>query len=238
MFGTMGLAVIPMLLMIPAPYGKFTRAGWGPILPGRLCWILQECPGFFIALYFLYHSINIDLESLIVLLLYIIHYFNRCFIYGYLMSPQSTTTLSVALSAIFFNLVNGYLQAAGLTIHDKSKASYFLPRFWFGIFLWLLGYYSNIISDTILRSLRKPGEKVYKIPYGGMFKYVSTANYFTECVEWLGWAIACQNYSSWLFLFLAVANLLPRAISQHKWYLDNFKNYSSLNRKAFIPFIL
>lgn len=234
----MGLAVLPVLLIIPAPYGKFTRNGWGSLMPGRVCWVIQECPGFFIAIYYLYKSENVDLESMIMLLLYIIHYLNRCFIYGYLMSPQSTTTLSVVISAIFFNLVNGYIQAAGLTYYDISQNSYFLPRFWVGVFIWTLGYYANVICDTILRSLRKPGEKGYKIPYGGPFTYVSAGNYFTETVEWFGWAIACNNYSSWLFLFLTISNLLPRALSQHKWYLENFKNYSALNRKAYIPFLL
>ena len=237
-FGAMGLPVLPILLMITAPYGKFTRSGWGHILPGRLCWMIQECPNSFIALYFLYHSNNIDFPSLTMLLLYLIHHIQRCFIYGYLMSPQSTTTSSMVLCGIFFNIVNCYLQTAGLSCHDKSNAGYLQPRFWFGVFIWLLGCCGNILSDSTLRALRKPGEKGYKIPYGGMFRYVSAANYFCECVEWLGWAIACQNYSAWMQLFLSVANLLPRAISQHRWYLENFKIYSSLNRKAFIPLLL
>ena len=44
--------------------------------------------------------------------------------------------------------------------------------------LWGVGLYINVESDERLMSLRKPGEADYKIPRGGMFEYVSAANYF------------------------------------------------------------
>ena len=47
-----------------------------------------------------------------------------------------------------------------------------------GIILWGAGAYINIESDKRLMNLRKPGESGYKIPRGGMFEYVSAANYF------------------------------------------------------------
>ena len=37
----------------------------------------------------------------------------------------------------------------------------------------------NVQADYILINLRKPNEKGYKIPRGGMFEYVSAANYGT-----------------------------------------------------------
>ena len=43
--------------------------------------------------------------------------------------------------------------------------------------IWVVGAYINIESDERLINLRKPGEVVYKIPRGGMFEYVSAANY-------------------------------------------------------------
>ena len=42
----------------------------------------------------------------------------------------------------------------------------------------------------ILRNLRAPGETGYKIPVGGLFRWVSSPNYFGELLEWTGWAIA------------------------------------------------
>lgn len=237
-FAAMGLGVIPILLIIPAPYGKFTRNGWGPKVSGRISWMIQEAPCFFYALYFMSNTPGLSTECFCLLTIFAMHYYQRAFIYGYLMSPQSVTTIPVVISAIFFNLVNGYLQCAGLVEYDKPGTILYSARFILGILLWTTGCLLNIHSDHILRNLRKPGEHGYKIPYGGIYKFVSAGNYFTESIEWLGWGILCENYSGWLFLVLTVSNLLPRALSQHKWYLENFKEYKSLNRKAYIPYIL
>eukprot|EP00293_Proteomonas_sulcata_P008498 CAMPEP_0184292198 /NCGR_PEP_ID=MMETSP1049-20130417/4030_1 /TAXON_ID=77928 /ORGANISM="Proteomonas sulcata, Strain CCMP704" /LENGTH=41 /DNA_ID= /DNA_START= /DNA_END= /DNA_ORIENTATION= len=39
-------------------------------------------------------------------------------------------------------------------------------------------------ADDTLRNLRKPGESHYVIPKGGMFNYVSGANFLGEIIEW------------------------------------------------------
>ena len=58
--------------------------------------------------------------------------------------------------------------------------------------LFIFGLAVNIDSDRRLRNLRKSSENGYKIPYGGMFEYVSTANYFGEICEWWGFALAAK----------------------------------------------
>ena len=70
------------------------------------------------------------------------------------------------------------------------------PNFIVGVGLFLAGMFGNIQSDAILRNLRKPGESGYKIPRGGVFEYVSAANYFCETIEWTGFALACSNFSA------------------------------------------
>uniref|UniRef100_A0A1I8B8K5 Pre-mRNA-splicing factor SPF27 n=1 Tax=Meloidogyne hapla TaxID=6305 RepID=A0A1I8B8K5_MELHA len=74
----------------------------------------------------------------------------------------------------------------------------------------------NLHADYILRSLRRPGEKCYKIPHGGMFKYVSCANFFGEIIEWFGYAIYAQSTASFAFALFTAANTIPRAKSHHK----------------------
>lgn len=74
----------------------------------------------------------------------------------------------------------------------------------------------NIYSDNILRSLRKPSDIGYKIPRGGLFAYVSCANYFGESVEWFGYALHANTWSAWAFFFFTLGNLVPRAIEHHK----------------------
>nr|KAG5712841.1 hypothetical protein BaRGS_007438 [Batillaria attramentaria] len=106
-----------------------------------------------------------------------------------------------------------------------------------GMGVFFVGMATNIYSDHILRSLRKEGEKGYKIPYGGMFEYVSGANFFGEAVEWSGFAIMCGTLPAAAFALFTVCNIGPRAYQHHRWYLEKFEDYPK-NRKAIIPFIL
>ncbi|MHA1318096.1 MAG: hypothetical protein ACTSQ6_11365, partial [Candidatus Heimdallarchaeaceae archaeon] len=57
-----------------------------------------------------------------------------------------------------------------------------------------------------------------------------------EITEWVGWAIMTFSIPGLVFAFWTIANLAPRARSNHKWYLENFPDYPK-NRKALIPFI-
>ena len=113
-------------------------------------------------------------------------------------------------------------------------------QFWFGCCLFLFGFTMNIRSDTILRQLRQRSPpKQHNIPYGEMFQYVSNPHYLGEIIEWIGFCIA-SNYSlsSVAFVIYTMANLIPRAVTNHAWYLQHFPTiYPKLNRKAILPFL-
>lgn len=234
------IITMPFLFIKPAPYGKFTCKGYGPILPSRLGWILQEIPSFFLFAGFYIASPRKELQYTILSVMYLIHFGNRAFIYPYYMRNRNSTTLSVVISSVIFTTLNSYLLSRGLLYFDDPiDVSFFRDSSrYIGIMIWITGFYINISSDCILRNLRKSGENGYKIPYGGMFDYVSAANYLGETIEWFGYALVAQNYSAYAFAFWTFANLLPRSLSQHKWYLNNFPEYKKLNRRAYIPFIL
>jgi hypothetical protein len=51
---------------------------------------------------------------------------------------------------------------------------------------------------------------------GGMFDYVSGANFFGEVVEWCGFALACYSLPALAFAMFAAFNLGPRATSHHR----------------------
>ena len=51
---------------------------------------------------------------------------------------------------------------------------------------------------------------------GGMFEYVSCANYLGEIAEWSGFAVACWSLPASAFAFLTTCNLVPRALSHHR----------------------
>ncbi|XP_052701517.1 3-oxo-5-alpha-steroid 4-dehydrogenase 1-like isoform X1 [Crassostrea angulata] len=110
-------------------------------------------------------------------------------------------------------------------------------RFYLGIILFCTGMFINLQADHILRNLRKPGETGYKIPRGGLFEYVSGANFFGEIVEWLGFAVANGTLPTFAFFFFTLCNIGPRACHHHQWYREKFEDYPN-KRRALIPFIL
>ena len=103
-----------------------------------------------------------------------------------------------------------------------------------GLILFLAGYGVNRWADLTLRGLRRPGETGYKIPYGGLFRWVSCPNYLGEIVEWFGWALTTWSLPGLAFALWTVANLAPRARAHHAWYHDHFPDYPP-ERKALIP---
>ena len=78
--------------------------------------------------------------------------------------------------------------------------------------------------------------RMYRIPRGGLFAYVSCANYFGELVQWGGWALATWSYAALLWWLFALSTFIPRARATHAWYHERFPEYPS-ERKALIPFV-
>ena len=91
-------------------------------------------------------------------------------------------------------------------------------------------------GQHVLRTLRKPGESGYKIPHGGLYRWISAPNYFGELIEWTGFAIAAGTLPAWAFVIFTSANLVPRAWSNHQWYRKTFSDYPP-ERKAFLPYV-
>ena len=141
--------------------------------------------------------------------------------------------------AITFNFMNGYINGyfLGNYGHLYSDAWLFTPQFISGLIIFISGMFINIQSDNILLNLRKPGESGYKIPQGGFFRFLSCPNLFGEILEWTGFAIMCWSFPAATFALWTFANLAPRAVAHHKWYLNKFEDYPQ-QRKAVIPFII
>jgi protein-S-isoprenylcysteine O-methyltransferase Ste14 len=85
-----------------------------------------------------------------------------------------------------------------------------------------------------LSRLRTGSETGYKIPKGGLYRWIACPNYFGEIVIWTGWAIATWSLAGLSFALWTVANLAPRAKSHRKWYQEQFVDYPA-SRKALIP---
>ncbi|MFW2389504.1 MAG: 3-oxo-5-alpha-steroid 4-dehydrogenase, partial [Polyangiales bacterium] len=144
------------------------------------------------------------------------------------------------LLAFLFNAANGSTNAFAITElapHLLSTAWLLDPRFICGVFVFGAGYFINQQSDAILMNLRKPGETGYKIPHGGFYRWISSPNYFGEIVEWVGFALAAWTVPAWVFAWFTATNLIPRAFSNHRWYLEHFGDYPK-SRRAIVPFLL
>lgn len=121
-------------------------------------------------------------------------------------------------------------------LYDFENEQTISLQFYFGLALFITGMVGNIISDAILRNLRKRNQG-YLVPTGFLFHHISCPNYFCEIIEWLGFVIASDfSKASVAFWLFTCANLLPRAKAHHSFYLSNFKDYPRA-RKAVIPLI-
>ena len=228
------------LFFIPAPYGKFTRKGWGIRINPKIAWIIMEFPavGVMIICFFTCDK-KTNMVAVIFLLIWLLHYIQRTFIYPFIMrSKNKTFPILIILFSVLFNSLNGYLNGRNIFYFSPIYNADWLkdPRFIIGTIVFLAGLVINIYSDHLLRKLRKPGEYDYKIPCGGFFKFISSPNYFGEIIEWIGWAVATWSIEGIAFAVFTIANLAPRAVLNHKWYLNNFPEYPK-ERKALIPFV-
>ena len=236
-----GIISLPFLLRVTAPYGRHTTDRWGYMLDNRLGWFMQELPSIlFLSFFFFTGTLVKSHTSYFFWGLWAVHYIYRSIIF-----PLRTKTagkkipLLIVLSAIGFNFVNGYLNGSYLGNNGGNYADdYFTsPRFIVGFAVFITGVFINQQSDNILLSLRQPGETGYKIPQGGLFKYISCPNHFGEMIEWVGFAIMVWSLPAVSFAVWTMVNLCPRALDHHRWYISRFTDYPK-DRKALVPYIL
>ena len=140
------------------------------------------------------------------------------------------------LNSTWYGFINGYY-LGNLSGSTYEKITYFQEtNFIIGICIFLIGLYINLKSDNILLRIKKEN-KGYQIPKGFLYNYISCPNYFGEIIEWLGFALMVWSLPAFIFVLWTMFNLIPRAVSHHKWYRGKFPDYPTL-RKAVIPFIL
>lgn len=235
--------VFACLFFVDAGYGKFYDRKWGPAINNRAGWILMEAP-VFIAMLLLWalSDRKDDIVRLCFLIIFEAHYFQRSFIFPLLIRGNSRMPLSIILMGVLFNTLNALMQG-GWIFYVSAPERYTTawltdPRFIIGVILFVAGMFINIQSDGIIRNLRKPGDTRHYLPKGGMFRYVTSANYFGEFVEWCAFALLTWSWAGAVFALWTFANLGPRAARIHEHYKDEFGDELDTTRvKRIIPFI-
>ena len=231
------------LYFVTAGYGVFYNKKWGPSIPNKIGWVLMESP-VFIAMILLcvFSERSTNVVSLIFLILFEIHYFQRSFIFPFLIRGKSVMPLSVILMGVVFNTLNALMQG-GWIFYVSPENMYEIswlttPQFIIGTLIFFVGMIINIHSDYIIRHLRKPGDTKHYLPKKGMFKYVTSANYFGEFVEWCGFAILTWSLAGAVFALWTFANLAPRAAKIYDNYKKEFGNELDTKKvKRILPFI-
>ena len=234
------VAVFCFLFWFPAPYGRHTKVGWGPLISAQLGWIGMEAVtlvGFGLCFF---ARPDYSPAGLLFVLLYGGHYLYRSFIYPFLSSASAAPVpLVIVLSAFFFNIFNstilgGWLYVVGPAPETLSLSSASSIG---GLILFCSGFAIHFSADRTLRNLRKVNGPGYHIPKGGLYRLVSCPNYLGELLQWTGLAVMVSAPAVWTFVLWTAANLIPRAVRHHRWYRERFSDYPA-ERRALIPGLL
>lgn len=244
------LAVIVYIALqyFKAGYGFLRTSSWGPSIPNKLGWILMESPVFIaMVVFFILKGLNSGTAVIVMTCFFLLHYFQRSFIFPFLIKGKSKMPIAIILMGVTFNLVNVYMIGSWFYLYCippfMAEPYYtiewlYSPQFIIGSLFFFFGMFVNLQSDHIIRHLRKPGDSKHYIPKGGMFKYVSSANYYGEITEWFGFAILTWSLPGAVFCIWTFANLAPRANSLYEKYTQEFgEEFTKLKRKRVIPFI-
>lgn len=245
----MAVIVFIALFFFKAGYGYLSSSNWGPKISNKVAWILMEAPAFILMLIYTVRFAlsgadtgNSKTVLYIMASLYLLHYFQRSFIFPLLMRGKSTMPLIIMLMGLTFNALNAYI--IGGWLYEEAPSGMYGkewlhgPQFIIGTIVFFIGMAINLHSDKVIRSLRKPGDTKHYIPRKGLYRYVTSANYFGELTEWIGYAILTWSPAGLLFAAWTFANLGPRAKSLTEKYEKEFgEEYTKLKKKHIIPFI-
>jgi len=234
-----GLGAGIYLLRREAPYGRYTTNNWGPMINNRLAWIIMEATVMVVfALWVPFRHFNWHTPATFMIALFFIHYIHRSLVYPFMIRTKGKKMpVIIMLSAVLFNTVNGSLLGIWFAKYAHyADAWYLSPQFIIGTVLFITGLSINWSSDYHLIGLRSKGDIGYKIPHAGLFKFISSPNLFGEIIEWAGFAILTWSLPALAFFIWTCANLIPRALANHRWYKKYFPDYPE-DRKALVPYL-
>lgn len=243
-----GLIVFVSLYFVDAGYGKMRTEKWGPAINNKVGWFLMEMPVFVVVLYLWLtspYSVTRSVPYWLFLLIFEFHYFQRSFIFPFLLKGNGKMPIIIMLLSVMWNMVNGYAQGWWL-FHlapeycpDLYTMAWLTDwRFIAGTAIFVIGWIINMHSDHVIRHLRKPGDTKHYLPKKGLYKYVTSANYLGEITEWFGFAILTWSFAGLLFWWFSCCNLVPRAHSIYLKYEQEFPDeFDRKKLKRIIPFI-
>ncbi|XP_006012613.1 3-oxo-5-alpha-steroid 4-dehydrogenase 1 isoform X2 [Latimeria chalumnae] len=202
----MGILVFLILQFVNVPYGRFASSSFGFPVNAKLAWFIQEVPSLVVPVYQVFYTVNNRLSHL----------------------PNQILVTMFICHYMHRSLIFPFLIRGGKPIPFIIFALAFIFCFCNGYLqARYLTHYAVYPSDWITKPC---------FLLGGMFEYVSGANFFGEVLEWTGFAVAGWSTESAAFAVFTFLTLCSRAKQHHRWYLEKFEDYPK-SRKAIIPFV-
>jgi steroid 5-alpha reductase family enzyme len=138
-------------------------------LPGRLGWLIMECPGFLTLLYTLRTLppqsggtplSDLPYQNKVLAALFVMHYIYRAVLFPVLQPSMAPLHVLVVLFAAAFQVFNGTLIGSWLAAYGPTtKAAWAeqssTAQFAIGIALFYLGLMANYYHDEELREIRR-----------------------------------------------------------------------------------
>ena len=224
----------------------------GPAINNKVAWFFMELPVFLVMIIIWACSPHrFDIVPCVFLLLFEMHYFQRALIFPWIIKGNSKMPIGIMIMGICFNILNAVMQGYWI-FFESYNVGYqvfgigytdiewlWSPQFIIGTILFIAGFVINLHSDYIIRHLRKDdNDTKHYLPKGGLFNYVTSANYFGELMEWLGFAILTWSVSGLVFFIWTFANLVPRTRTIYKRYQEEFaEEMKGRKLKRVFPFI-
>ena len=172
-----GLVVFVSLYFVDAGYGKMRTEKWGPSMSNKAGWFLMEVPVFLVVLYLyfksfpLYGGITKNVPYWIFFLIFEFHYFQRSFIFPFLLKGKGRMPFAIMILSVVWNLINGYIQGFWLfhlapQYYPEMYTSAWVttPQFIIGTIIFIVGWCINMHSDYVIRHLRQPGDTKHYLP--------------------------------------------------------------------------
>lgn len=247
--GALAFAVFVFVVswFLPSPYGRFASTRFGISVDSRLGWFLMELPATLSFFYFFSRGPHrAETVPLVFMCMWAIHYSNRGFFFPMSMrvakGDKGSFSALVIVTGWGVTSLHGYFHAAYFTRFGHYSTAWLTdPRFVIGLIVYYSCLVMNIRSDATIRNLRTreeiaAGTKVYRIPQGGLFRWVTSPSYLTELGAWAGFALCTWSLAGLFIFVVSAGNLVPRAIATHRWYRERFPDYPT-DRKALIPFV-
>ncbi|PON54701.1 3-oxo-5-alpha-steroid 4-dehydrogenase, C-terminal [Parasponia andersonii] len=241
-FTIVGTAVLASLELYGRPlgYSKFWNSGsqnrkTTMNLSSRTGMILFYAPSFLASLASFLILPRHDLRFLLLNLALIFHFFKRIFevlfIHKYSGGMAIDGTIFVSVSYSLSTAMMIYAQHLSQDLVEPS-----IDLRFFGVVLFVIGIVGNFYHHFLLSQLRDKGEKVYKIPKGGLFGLVICPHYLFEIIMFLGFSFISQTSFTFSCAMGSLLYLMGRSYATRKWYLSKFEDFPR-DLKVVIPFV-